>query len=279
MNSNRKTAVLVFLLFAAVLPLGMIACEEAQAYTTQTPAPISTQTQQISATDQTVIPDAQTLPEAERTPDAQTTQDTLEPSQTPQFVQAPQGYFEDALFIGDSRTIGLQEYGSIEGATFFATTGMSVYNVWDESVNVASCGGKVTLDTLLNSRSFGKIYVMLGINELGYNRDKTVQTYQTLIESLQQRQEDAIIYILANLHVSEKRSSSDAIFNNDNLNGFNQQIAALADQKQIFYLDVNPLFDDVNGNLAQDYTSDDTHILGKYYIDWGTWLASNVIVR
>ena len=30
-------------------------------------------------------------------------------------------YFDDALFIGDSRTVGLKEYGTLNNATFFTT--------------------------------------------------------------------------------------------------------------------------------------------------------------
>ena len=35
-------------------------------------------------------------------------------------------YFSGSLFIGDSRTVGLMEYGGMDKADFFATTGMSV---------------------------------------------------------------------------------------------------------------------------------------------------------
>ena len=34
------------------------------------------------------------------------------------------------------------------------------------------------------SRQFGKIYVMLGINEMGYDRDQTVAEYEKMIELL-----------------------------------------------------------------------------------------------
>lgn len=38
------------------------------------------------------------------------------------------------------------------------------------------------------------------------------------------------------------------------------------------YLDVNPVFDDENGNLRADYSTDGSHILGKYYSVWVDWL-------
>lgn len=58
--------------------------------------------------------------------------DKVKPEDAP-FTTADASYFNDALFIGDSRTMGLKEYGQMEGAEFFANTGMSVYNVKDKA--------------------------------------------------------------------------------------------------------------------------------------------------
>ena len=187
-------------------------------------------------------------------------------------------YFDDALFIGDSRTVGLMEYGSIKNATFFASTGMDIYKIYNQKINVRN-RGKTDLLTLLGNNKYSKVYVMLGINELGYDSDATFRKYTELIDTIKAHQPDAIIYIQANMHVSAKRSASDEIFNNHNINAFNNKVSGLADNSTIFYLDVNPLFDDNNGNLRADYTNDDTHVLGKYYKIWTDWIASNAVVR
>ena len=202
------------------------------------------------------------------------------PTEYPQntFTQAPEGYFGDALFIGDSRTGGLSEYGNLEGATFFATTGMSVYNITTEKVSVPGMG-KVTFDALMSEKKYGKIYIMLGINELGYNQTATVKKYGELIEKIKQYQPQAIIFIEANLHVAQSRSDTDPVFNNDNINIFNQEISKFADQETVFYIDVNPLFDDENGNLSDKYTADNSHILGKYYKNWKEWLFTVAVVK
>ena len=71
----------------------------------------------------------------------------------------------DALFIGDSRTVGLMEYAGIDGADYFCAVGMSVYNIHEKPVSVPNVG-KVTLTELLNSKKYGKIYIMIGINEV-----------------------------------------------------------------------------------------------------------------
>ena len=49
----------------------------------------------------------------------------------------------------------------------------------------------------------------------------------------------------------------------------------MADGREIFYLDVNELFDDEEGNLSKAYTTDSTHVLGKYYADWVTWILNH----
>lgn len=193
------------------------------------------------------------------------------------FVTADSSYFKDALFIGDSRTVGLHEYGQIEGADFFATTGMNVYKVRDESVEVAGVG-KVTLEQLLSTKHYGKIYLMLGINELGYNMEQTIGKYKELVDWLTEKNPDGILFIQANLHVAAARSDTDGTFNNKRINQFNKSISEFIDNKKIFYIDVNSLFDDEKGNLKAEYTSDNTHIYAKHYVEWRDWLLSKAIL-
>lgn len=194
-----------------------------------------------------------------------------------QFTTADASYFSDALFIGDSRTIGLKEYGQIEGADFFATTGMNAYKVRDESIEVAGVGS-VTLEQLLDKKDYGKIYLMLGINELGYNMDQTIGKYKELVEWLKEKKPDGLLFIQANLHVAAARSDNDKTFNNERINKLNEEISKFIDNKKIFYIDVNKIFDDEKGNLKAEYTSDNTHIYAKYYIDWTNWILTQAIL-
>ena len=185
-------------------------------------------------------------------------------------------YFDDALFIGDSRTVGISEYGDLNNATFFANTGMSVYNVFEKNVSVPQVG-KLKLEQLLTYKKFGKIYIMLGINELGYNQEKTLKKYKDLLKFVQEKQSNAIIYIEANLHVTAERSNKDKTINNININKINNEISQLADNEKIFFIDVNEKFDDENGNLSSNYTQDNVHIYAKYYKEWSDWLSQNAV--
>ena len=180
-------------------------------------------------------------------------------------------YMGDALFIGDSRTVGLMEYSGIDGADYFCTVGMSVYNIHKKPVSVPKVG-KVTLTELLNGKKYGKIYIMLGVNEVGYKFSSTVEKYSELIAFIKDKQPNAVIFIQANLHVSKSRSDSDKVVNNIAINGLNAELAKLADGKSKFYLDANILFDDKTGALSSDKSEDSTHLYAKYYKEWGEWI-------
>lgn len=179
---------------------------------------------------------------------------------------------EDSLFIGDSRTVGISEYAGLTDADFFATVGMSVYNIFDDKVSVPNVG-KITLEELLHAKAYSKIYIMLGINEIGYETNQTLEKYATLLETVKKAQPDAKIFVQGNLHVTKEMSQSDDVINNEAIDKLNTSISKFADGKHIFYLDVNPLFDDEEGNLDAEKTSDKVHIYAKYYIDWGNWIV------
>ncbi|MBR4991853.1 MAG: hypothetical protein IKY86_02525 [Clostridia bacterium] len=188
--------------------------------------------------------------------------------------EKPENPFAGALFIGDSRTVGIGKYAGIKDADFFASTGMSVYSLFTKKVDMTDRKG-VLLEDLLTERKYDRIYLMLGINELGYNFDRTVETYGQVVDTLRALQPQAYIHIQANLHVTKEKSSTDKLFTNANIDRLNQALAQLADDRAVFYMDVNPAFDDEEGNLGADLTWDGVHLLSKHYKLWADWLLEN----
>lgn len=192
------------------------------------------------------------------------------------FYEADRSYFEDALFIGDSRTVGLYEYGDLGNAIVLADSGMSVYKIFKQSFSLDS-GERLTLEELLAQKTFGKIYIMLGINELGYNFEQTVRVYKEMVDTIEASQPNALIFLQANLHITEKKSGTSSIYNNANINRFNSEVEKMTDSKKRFYLNANELFDDEKGNLSTEYTVDESHVLGKYYADWVDWILKYAV--
>lgn len=179
--------------------------------------------------------------------------------------------FSDVLFIGDSRTVGLSEYGDLGEAEVFANSGMSVFNLFDSRVTLKS-GGKQTLEQVLSDRSFRTVYLMLGINELGYDDKSIVKQYQAVVERIRAAQPEAALVLGANLHVTGEKAAKSSIFNNQRINSLNAAIKTIAENNGCGYMDVNQLFDDENGNLSTAYSTDGAHILGKYYSVWVEWI-------
>lgn len=202
------------------------------------------------------------------TEEAAETEAFLPPEETPLAAPLP----ESSLFIGDSRTVGLFEYAGLDQADFFCDTGMSVYNLYEKRVSIPGTG-KVTLEELLLNKNYGKIYLMLGINELGYSFDRTISEYQKLVSDIRERQPDATLFLQANLHVTKSRSDQDRVINNPAIDRLNGAISELADGQKIYYLDANPLFDDAGGNLSSDKSEDNAHLYARYYLTWGAWIT------
>ncbi len=215
-------------------------------------------------------------------PTTTTTTTTAAPTTTttaaPTTQKAPEGGidFSGVLFVGDSRTVGLKEYGGLNNADFFATVGMSVYKVHSEKVALPGRDAQ-SFEEVIRNKQYKRVYVMLGVNEIGYNRSTTLKRFSELLEEIRQNQPNATIVICANLRVGADRSARDKSVNNPNIDQYNQAIAAYADGSRIKYLDVNPLFDDGQGNLGSQYTSDGTHVLAKYYRTWAQWIAAQPV--
>ena len=177
------------------------------------------------------------------------------------FQQVDESYFDDALFIGDSRTVGLYDYTDLpEHADFLCETSLTVYKVLEENFK-----GYGTVSETLARKQYGKIYIMLGINELGRGTTEDfMEQYTKVVDTIHELAPDAKIIMEANMRVSGEKSNSDAIFNNKNINARNNAIATLADNESIFYIDVNEVVCDENGDLKAEYTHDQIHLLGKY---------------
>ncbi len=198
------------------------------------------------------------------------------------FQEVTEDYFNDAVFIGDSRTVGLFEYGGLEErADFFAKISLTIYDVFTATVGKdEETGEKITVEDALLKKQYGKVYLMLGINELGTgNTEYFMEHYTEVVQKIREMQPDAIIFVEGIMRVAGEKSENDPIFNNAKINEKNDAIAALADNRDIFYIDVNEAVCDENGDLYSDYTIDDIHLKAKYYSLWKDFLLQHGIVR
>ncbi len=190
------------------------------------------------------------------------------------YVKENESYFNDAAFLGDSRTLGISDYAGLDGADFFCDNGMTIYKLLgDDGVTYQKTGEKVDLKEILQEKCYGKIYIMLGMNELGYgDTPMYLKQYLKVIRQIQEWQPGVIIYVMANLHVSLEKNNMETEFNNININDKNVASARLANGKDVFYLDCNPLFTDEEGYLQAELTFDGVHLYAQHYDKWRDFL-------
>lgn len=119
---------------------------------------------------------------------------------------------------------------------------------------------------------------MIGINEMGTGTvDTFMEKYKDVVAHLQELQPDAIIYLQAIMRVSTERSNKGDYINNPGIDARNVEIAKLADNKKIFYLDVNPLVCDDTGGLIKEDTFDGVHLKAAYIDIWKQFLMDHAI--
>lgn len=188
-------------------------------------------------------------------------------------------YFNDAVFLGDSRTLGISDYAGLDEADFYCDSGMMLFKLLaPEGVTYQKTGNKEDLTQVLQQKQYGKVYIMLGMNELGYgNTEMYLEQYRKVVDQIREWQPDAIIYIMANLHVSRTKNNPETEFNNININDKNAASASLANGIDIFYLDANPLFTDEEGYLNADWTFDGVHLYAQHYDVWREFLLEHAV--
>ncbi len=215
----------------------------------------------------------------EETEQMPVTEEAVDENKTYEFTHVEEDYFNDAVFIGDSRIVGLHDYSGWDHTTFYASIGLTVYDVFDKPI-VEENGVDITVEQALTNHQFQKIYVMIGINEMGTGTvDSFMRKYEEMVTHLRELQPDAMIFLHGIMKVKKEKSDTDPIFNNPAIQERNDRIAQLADNKNIFYLDVNEVVTDESGHLNPEYTYDTIHLLGKYYSLWTDFLKEHGIVK
>ena len=199
----------------------------------------------------------------------------------PQSEPVEMDYFSDALFIGDSRTDGLQIYSGIKGATFYCYKGLNIFDMSKRQV-VEMNGGKYTVvEALEKGPQYKKIYISLGVNELGYpGTDSFYKAFKSFLEEVKSAQPDAIIYLQNLVPVNPEicaHKNQPSYVNNDRVADFNSVFPKLAEECQVALVDVKTALSDENGILPAEATVDGVHFTKAWYQKWLEYLMCHTV--
>lgn len=180
---------------------------------------------------------------------------------------ADEDFFADACILGNSLVEGIRLYSGLKSMTYYSYTGMTVISAASGYNYVLNNGAYGTALDAMAQHDYSKVYIELGINEIGFPVETFTDYYRKVIERIQADQPDADIYILSLTPVS-KAKDSQGTFTMARVNAYNAGLKELAKDMECYFIDcVTPLVD-ATGFLAPGDTWDGVHFNIPKYYEW-----------
>ena len=189
--------------------------------------------------------------------------------------------FSDVSFLGDSLTQGMQLYDTgLPNAHFCAYKGVGPNAVVNNTTCRRADGEKEIPMEALASQQPRALYILLGTNVLTSDSDYTsfLTYYRLMLDMLSQTLPNAKIYVQSITPVRPEvcQKSGHEGLNRDRLCQINNELAAIALEKNCYFLNLWEVLADENGDLIESYAlPDGYHLRPAGYAAWVDYLRSH----
>ena len=180
-------------------------------------------------------------------------------------ARADDSFFADTAFLGNSLVEGLRLYSKLK-VDYYSGTSMSIYSALHTKNVRLNNGAKGTQIDAMAQKQYGKIYIELGINEMGSKLSTNISRYRTLLDKIRATQPNAEIYVMAVTPTS--RSKIGTSFSRDRIVADNNALYNLAAEWGCYYLDDFTPLADSEGYLPSSQTWDGVHFTAAKYKVW-----------
>lgn len=179
-------------------------------------------------------------------------------------------------FIGDSRTQGFIMYNGLKEVEDYSYIGLMVDTAITKEFIKTNNGNKITLLQDMKNKKIDRVYIMLGVNELGWSYPQVFKAkYEELIDEIRKVKPECNIYVQSIIPMTKSKSDSDKIYNNKNVAKFNKLVEEVAEEKNVTYLDVKSVLVNKDGCLPEEASPDGVHIDKSYCEKWLDYLKNN----
>lgn len=178
------------------------------------------------------------------------------------------GYMNSCIFLGDSRTVAMVNYGFISDENAFAKIGIAHTSVEKATIS-NNAGREYTLDTYLASHDEPVIFVCYGVNGMnGIAEDKYKSTYTSLVEHIMEKAKKGAHVVLMSIWPVDDNGTYRNSVKNEWINKYNDFLYDLAEKKGLNYLDVSEILKGKNGQIDPKYDAGDgLHYKASAYND------------
>lgn len=178
-------------------------------------------------------------------------------------------FFNDAVFVGDSITVGLEYYVRNErkagrdclgNAQFLCEGSMSYTNSrgavgGQHTIHPKYNGQEVLIEDGIKLCGAKKVFLMLGMNDfLAYNMEKVKSNIRDTIDKIKAANPGIRIYIESVTPITMGKEHDN--FTNANIDSFNQILRSIAGEYGLRYVDINSVLRDSDGYLKAEYCGD-----------------------
>ncbi len=163
----------------------------------------------------------------------------------------------EIVLLGDSLTNGC------EWSELFQNP--NIKNRGIESDN--TLGVLKRIGTVIKSKP-AKIFIMIGVNDLGSNTpiDIIIENYNKIILQIKSDSPSSKVYIQSVLPTNSKLYKGAA--ENKKIKELNLKLEVLARNFELYYIDIFSYLIDSDGGLDQRYSNDGLHLLADGYLVW-----------
>lgn len=215
---------------------------------------ISNQTSSSSESSQTAQTSETTPPEPE----------IVNP--VPESAALDVSYFAQCAFVGDSISQGLSAYQltpELNENNVLAGKGMNLDKI--NTATITTTAGDVMILDALKTLSPKNVYIMLGSNGIAWlTNEKMIKEYSEFIDKIKAELPDAKIYVLSIPPVTaEKETDTDGAILNSAIDSYNSELLKMANEKKIYFVDINTALKGNDGKLPSDKSSGDGMHLNK----------------
>ncbi len=190
----------------------------------------------------------------------------------PELEKVDDSYFDDAVFVGDSLTMGIKYFSGFN-SEFLCMAGMSTRSLDKDKLD----NEKTVYETISSMEHIGKIYIMLGTNEAIYEKpDEFIERYSAFIDYVRIYFPNAVVYIESIMPMSQNRELT-ADLKNHMISDHNKYLKDLAKKKQCYYVDLNSYFAGEDGYLPANAGSDGIHLSPDNYRKLADYLKTHAV--
>ncbi len=174
------------------------------------------------------------------------------------------GYLNNCVFLGDSRTVAMVNYGLINDDAALAEIGIS-HTAFKTNKFINNAGKQYTLKSYLESHQSPVIYIALGVNGINDPSEEHYKsTYTDLIDTVAAQAPDSSIVLMSIGPVNDNGAYRRTV-QNSWIEKYNAFLEETAEEKNLFYLNTSEILTGPNGQVKPEYDGGD----GLHYSNSG----------